>query len=265
MAAKKEVDSLTIQMDGKEHENVPLASFSLFVRGTVLQLRDLDPEKTLIWRVKDASMNSPFSMTTTADAASTHWNTEVVDNYLAVFRSVDGSEKPPRGVPSRVLRRASLMVAVLGDGVGSLTMSAPGRDPVVPRQPPRCTAEPIKSGYRWEYEDFSELEGTLEVASIHHGTKIFIYDALTGHKTSCIVSREMLNKALDAMKEDSPRVSVYGRTRYDKKGQPVEIVVEAFDRLPGFSEITDVIDVPGIDITGGIESAAYVRGLRDEV
>ena len=45
---QKEVDSLTITMDGKGHENVPLASYSYFIRASLLLLENLDPRKTLI-------------------------------------------------------------------------------------------------------------------------------------------------------------------------------------------------------------------------
>ena len=77
------------------------------------------------------------------------------------------------------------------------------------------------------------------------------------------MSRKLINVALEMMKEDFPRASVYGLARYDKDGYPIEIVVETLERMPGFGDMTNPQDVQGIDITGGIDSVDYIRSLRD--
>ena len=64
-------------------------------------------------------------MTAAADAQIDDWDKQVVDHYFGVLRAADGSGPPPHGIPPIALRRARKMLSVLGDGVGSLEISAP--------------------------------------------------------------------------------------------------------------------------------------------
>jgi hypothetical protein len=258
----KDVDSLTIVMEGREHENVPLASYATFIKGTVAILNALDPHKTLLWRVSAASLSSPLEMTATAEAPKDEFEPHVVDHYLDALRAAETGFVPRSVSPVIVSRARRLLSVVLENGVGSLEIRSPGRAPVKPR--PRAEEKVVVTkGQRWDYEDLTELEGMLEIVSKHNGHKFAIFDTLTRRKTECIVSREQLNQALDTMKREFPRVSVFGKARYDSEGHPVEIVVESFEDLPGFDEVIDPTAVQGINITDGVDSVDYIRSLRD--
>jgi hypothetical protein len=67
MTMKREVDSLTIRVAGKDDEFITAEAFVEVVRDAVNILRDLDAERTLVWRLKHASISSPLSMTFVAE------------------------------------------------------------------------------------------------------------------------------------------------------------------------------------------------------
>lgn len=115
-----------------------------------------------------------------------------------------------------------------------------------------------------DYSDYTELEGTLDVVSVHNGPrKVIVYDPLTRAKVECRVNRqELWDKALDIMKRDNRRVSIYGLAHY-KKDFPSWVQVEDLESLPGRNELPDPLRMEGIDLTGGVDSVDYIRGLRD--
>ncbi|MBI3464997.1 MAG: hypothetical protein HY000_18365 [Planctomycetes bacterium] len=114
-----------------------------------------------------------------------------------------------------------------------------------------------------EYVEYIEVEGHLkELSELTGKDKIVIADSLTGKKTLCYFRRpDLETKARGAWKH---RVSVSGEATVDRStGELREMEVDELRILRERSELPQMEDLHGIDITGGMESSEYVRGLRD--
>lgn len=110
------------------------------------------------------------------------------------------------------------------------------------------------------YRERTTLRGVLETLTVRDdGQLFFIRDRVRGRNVRCIIdSVEVLERAKQAL---GSRVSVWGMARFNKLGLPISIKVEDFRVLPKDSPRFD--EVPGIDLTGGMDAAEYVRRLRD--
>lgn len=111
------------------------------------------------------------------------------------------------------------------------------------------------------YYEISTLEGRLETIDVHGKKKVFgIYDVITNHKILCHFDKSILPAVVAAL---SQRVSVEGMVKFDRSGTPLSINVDNFEVMPGMDELPQFDEGQGINITSGISSEDYVRGLRD--
>lgn len=103
--------------------------------------------------------------------------------------------------------------------------------------------------------EHGSIEGTLVV-----GRRTWLQDELGLWAARCRGISE------DAATHNLQRVSVTGQITTDDLGNPVSIEVEKIEQLPDESECPQMEDLQAmdIDITGGVDSAAHVRRLREE-
>ena len=86
---------------------------------------------------------------------------------------------------------------------------------------------------------------------------------MTGKKTACYFHGEAIEEKVRAGWKH--RVVVIGQLQTDKTtGDAEEMRVEDIRILGTRSELPQIDDLLGFDITGGMDSADYVRGLRDD-
>ncbi len=112
-----------------------------------------------------------------------------------------------------------------------------------------------------DYTDHGELAGYLQQPKCVGGVPTAITDPLTGVTTECVFTTEQADQArVLLMLPRIPRVVLVGLVQYEND-YPVLITVEGLEVLPNAPE--GLAAVQGIDITGGVDSADYVRGLRD--
>jgi len=263
--AKREIDKLTIALSPTTTHTIPVESILIVLKESVAILKELDRNNTLELSVSGASFNSPLTFNFVAETELPEYDAFAMDEFLGVIRHV--VEKTP--LPKRAGRSGSHVVAkarrltkVLDTGVAKIELITPRETVVVTKTPidPK-KATPIEE---IDYEDFIELEGSLELASRHDGKRFVIWDRVTNHKTTCNVPPEFFIQALDALKSDeTPRVSVYGKAQY-RKGLPVSIDVEDFRILPSLSQAIDPSFFQGINITDGIDSAEYLRSMMGD-
>jgi hypothetical protein len=257
----KEVDSITIRVAGKGGDYVTADSFLSVVREAISILHDLDANNTLVWKLKHASINSPVAMTFVAEPRRgvEHWEEGVSATYVDLFSRLESGTDVPAEVPAKAVLRTTRLVDVLNNGVGSISFSAPGREPVSPTQRVQAKVKELVAARRDSYTDYVTLEGMLETVSVHGGDRFHVYDRITGHRTLCEIQHEDLERAKVALE---CRVWVRGRTRY-KGGKPIDMRVDAFGVFPGRNELPQFPDIQGIDVTGGIDSVEFVRRQRD--
>ncbi len=246
---------ITIKVTARE-DYVPVNSFLTVIGNTLSILRDLGHvpgvEEPINWKVSAASLKSPLSLTIFSEAPHSD---EIVREYLDVFQQAEKSEALPfnRWNP-RTLEKAKQLVSVLNDGVAQVTFSAIGASPVTPTQRVAASVDYLLAP---AYEDYGSFEGKLETLSVHGKTRFNIYDPITGRSIQCFFALEKLQDAHSAFNH---RVVVSGKAKYSRVGDPVSVLVEDIRVLVGGIKLADL---DGIDITGGIESAMYIRGIRD--
>lgn len=109
------------------------------------------------------------------------------------------------------------------------------------------------------YVEVGSIEGTLEIASVHGGDHIKVYDARFGCGVGCAVSPRQFDEALTYLKRRS-RVIVRGVIRF--AGNRPKEIAEVFDirELPGPSNRIAIGSIRPINLTGGKEPAVYLRG-----
>jgi hypothetical protein len=260
---KKEVDKLTIALSGKTAHSIPLESVLKVLGDSYQIIHQLDSQGTLQLSVEGASFSSPLTFDISAGTEYTVFDADALNGFIQVLKHVQGDGPPPRRATKRVIAKARRVAAVLNDGVGSIEFRTP-RETVTVQKAAKVAGD-VPQIDKAEYEDWTDIEGTLEVVSTHKKKHIVIWDrVISNHKTIGVVSHAIFVKALEAMKhDDSPRVSVYGKAQY-RKGLPTTINVEEFDVLPGLTKARDPAFFQGINITRGVDSVDYIRSLRDD-
>ena len=206
------VDSLTIKVIGKDDGAISADSFLKIIQETIALLRDFDRERSLVWKVTSASMQSPLSMTFSAEL---HGDSEPPpvrpsQRYRELFGSLD-SGKSPRGTTTKALLRASKLVDALNNGVAKIVITAPGLEPLAPTQRVQATVSEFIESRRKDYTDQTTLEGDLKTVSVAGGSKFYIFDRLTGHQTLCSIPHDKLEQAKALLER---RVWVTGRVKF---------------------------------------------------
>ena len=258
-------DRLTIRMTGKG-EFISLASFLSVAESTLELLKDIDASisgsrrGSVEWRIADVSLNSPLTLTVFADTQNgTNAGREVIEVCTYGLRQVERSaDVIPAYFSNEALEHAKKIVAPLNDDVERVALIGPSGDTVTPSQRLAANVDDLLPK---EHDELGSVEGKLETLSIHGGTTFAIWEVLTGARVECRFPPEMLDEAHAAFRH---RVSVSGRIRYSRTGRPLSIRVEHIRILRSSSELPQARDLEGIDITGGIDPAEYVRRLRSE-
>lgn len=145
-------------------------------------------------------------------------------------------------------------MSVLDDGVAQITLASAGGEVISPTQRVAASVDYLLAP---AYEDFATLEGQLETISVHGRTRFNIFDSLTRRAIVCFFGPEKLDEALAAFNK---RIAVSGNAKYSRLGLPISIAVDEIRYLKGGVKTEELKDV---DITGGVESSKYVKGLRD--
>ncbi len=255
---------LTVRLTGKD-DDLSLPAFLNVMRDSLNILRDIDAHlsatgrNTLKWTITDVHMSSPLSITVTGvPIKADQYNGKVVALYLDDLDKLERGQQPSQHFSERCLEKAKRLSAQLNNGVSSVVFSGPPAKPVTPTQHLAANVDALlKKRYRYES---TAMEGRLEALNVHGALTFHIYDVLTDAKTVCVFKEELYAGAYAALRH---RVAVTGRAKYNRAGQAVSIEVESLRQLRTSPELPKFRDGEAIDITGGMDSAEYVRRIRD--
>lgn len=217
----------------------------------------------LDWTIVSASYNSPLTITIRGvlpDGKPAR--RRVVTKYLDDVERLENTDKEPRYLSVKALQQTQKLPDYLANGVSVILFSCPDRQPVAPTARLKARVDGVlKRGSRTVY---SEIEGVLDVLNLHdpkpQHKQFIIYDLLDDSAIRCVFREEMIKQVKSLMQR---RVLVEGEVRYDRDGRPSRIAVKRIRAAS--SNKRPVRFGPGeeIDITGGVESAEYVRRMRD--
>ena len=222
------------------------------------------PESTRMeWQIEDATMKSPLALVLSGRDLGES-GLDVVNPFIEAVKTIETSTRRPRFLTDDTIRQIKTLVAILNDGAEGIIFSTEGNR-VQPTQHLAANADAILHQAPKAYETLTELDGKLEEVSIHGDIPEFrIYDVLTDKYTQCAFDPKDIDRVADMIK-DRARVRVRGTVKYDSSYRPISIKVESFSPLRKQEELPQMRDLQeaGINITGGVDAADFVRGLRD--
>ena len=259
-------EQLAIELVGA-HDRIPLASFLRVASDTLYLLKEIDvslsrkPGGTLTWKITAASMRSPLIVQIEGEPRHETLETaaNVADTYIEALRSIESGLQPPSFFDEIALQRAKSLSSVLNKEVARLRFIEPGRPPVAITQHLAANVDAALKT-RKPYYEFTTLEGTLEVVSVHGQTSFSIFDPKTKARIMCIIPEEKLAEVTGMLRD---RVQVYGKAKFKRSGTPVSISVDEIKKLRASEELPKFRAGEEIDITGGADSADLVRRIRD--
>ncbi len=264
-------DSLTIEMSATDDpHSLPLEAFGKVVSAIRAMLKALDETKVVEWRLGAISMQSPCTMEILEVAPKGSVpSRKRIDDFMAVVQSISDGNKPPK-VPKQVIAKGRTLIQTLNTGLKRIKISSPGRETIIPlRKPLEDTRDAIRGTEILDYSNYVQLEGNLRVIGVglvRDQRLVQVVDRLTGQATDCMLSEADFVSALDAMKNAPShvaRVTVFGKADYCKD-RPTRMKVERLEVFPVQDDEAVFFAVQGIDLTGGIDSVDFVRGLWND-
>ncbi len=261
---------LVITVQGKD-TRVTVRSLIEMLERALGVLREIDAQMAdnqragVQWEVVKVSMNSPLTMTLGPRIAPNRRDnsSEVVKTFMDGMRSLETQAVVPPHWNADALQGMRDLVDLRNNGIASIKFASNNEEAVEPTLHSAANIEEIQKRQTSHYWEETSIEGRLEVISAHNGTKISIWDVLTNTKVECLVTDAQLELAMGAFRK---RVAVTGRAKITRKGKPVSIEVTSIRVLKEKDELPQAKDFAGagrVDITGGVDSAEYIRSLRD--
>jgi hypothetical protein len=238
-------------------------------------LKEIDKEVSgtdsgsIEWRLVAASTSSPLTVTLQPEARlAGDFGPQVVRTYMDGIESLRRGKAPPREFSDRAVSALRRLADRLRDGIGHVTFESSDRalpisaelistldrlvssrsEPVAP--PPR----------EFAHEEIGEIEGDVETLASHTSTYFNLWEILTSRRVKCSFPESLTEQVREAWRK---RAVASGLIQYGSDGRPQSMVVDSLRLKTPRSLLPDFKDV-GIDITGGVESSEYVRGLRGD-
>jgi len=268
-----EQDWLKLQV-GRPQKAVDADAFVDIFRNTIAALKAIDRgfsshgSETIQWELFGAGSNSPiYAMIRGQDRLSHDRRSgqKIADVFVAGIEQLGRDSACPAGFGKDSLLYVQRIVsAAKVHGVRPVYFTVARevritRMVAVNANRARRAIEMCKS----RVVERGTIEGRLrDLSESHSRDKIGILDRLTGEVTRCYLRDESLeSKALQGWKH---RVAVTGQITVDRQsGRPVQVEVDEIRILPDRSDLPQIEDLHGIDITDGVEPSEYIRRLRD--
>lgn len=108
------------------------------------------------------------------------------------------------------------------------------------------------------------VSGILEGINVHNRTEFVLYPPIPGNRIRCSFPEELFDAVIHAIRRN---VTVWGTLYHDKdKAFPHMVQVKRMETHPRDTDLPTLESLKGLapGCTGGIESVAYVRSMRDD-
>jgi hypothetical protein len=224
---------------------------------------------SISWELVKATTNSPLLIAfqpITKKAAD--FSRQVIRHYIDGFKAIESGDRTPQNFNEIALKKAKHLSEQFDNGLGKITIAS-GRKKYSPTHrlqtnlnkilEPSVALTPLEIQLR-EHTEFGEIDGYNSTITDHTQLYFNLYDSLTKECIKCVYDESLIEVVRQSWRKN---IVVTGDIRYGGDGKAKHIKVRHIrikrDRteLPQFKTVA-------IDITGGIESSAYVRGLRDD-
>jgi hypothetical protein len=278
MATEPDGDALRIHTDS-DYEGVDVRAFIEMLTNSLTALEEIDKEMSefgtpqLEWRVVSATTNSPMQHTIRGYSTKPERRSKskrVVQAFVDGVRHLEKSNTRPKFFNENALRAVSNLRrgSTKGVTVNVETDQVSGRVTRELEQNAEFAIQVLRGEKLGADEDYGYVEGTLySVTGGNDTDRGVLQDNLSRVqvKVTFAATPEMDDAVRRAWKR---RVGLSGKAMYDRDANDVVSIrvtsahdIEVFD---DDADLPDLDDLQGIDITGGVESSDFVRGMRDD-
>lgn len=277
MSAKR--GSITVRLVA-DANGVDADAFVFALEKTIELLKELNKQssdhgvETIRWRIIAAGMNSPMFATLDGEKIAGRSDDDsgaIMDAAVKGLGQLESADVCPRMFNDKSLKIAAQLPKVYVNAgvqrlefenakikvVASSTIAQNANTAIH-----RLSLDRAKKSL--EYVETGTIEGVLvELAGQSERDKIVVVDELTNKRTSCYFRGDV---KLDEQARESwkHRVAVTGDITFDSfTHEPIEVRVHSIRELRGSDALPQIDDLRGINLTGGIDPADYIRSLRD--
>jgi len=268
--AKKRDKKFGLKIAGKG-EYVGARSFDDTLRDTLDLLQEVDrnvsgvPDGAVDWEVVEASVKSPLFIGLAAKLNVVgDYSDRVVEATIDGIDSLERHARVPANFSPKALEAAKRITDHYENGVLKITLTSRSKTITPTRRvsenveriinPPTAPDVPPKA-----YTEHGTVEGKIEnlIGTEHYFS---LYDAVSGKRLKCTFAETMRE---DVRAGWQKRVVVEGIIYYGGDGKAERVAATSLTIKPDRGLLPQ-FKGKYINITGGVESSAYVRGLRDD-
>ena len=258
---------------GEKGNHLEISTLITVLQDTVGILRGIDKAITgerspaLHWSIRRIEMKSPLEAILEAEVVNDGVVApEVVRPFMRGLKAMEKTSAPPRYFGDHELTRTKRIVDLQHNGVQFVEFTSDRDKPI---RPTTRVSEHIQSllgpAPTRPYEQFAEIEGTLEDVSLHPDIPQFaIYDPLTYQPVECSFDSQDIDTITNLMKRKA-RVFVTGVAKFNARHHPVSICVEKIEELPDQKDLPQIgqLRKAGLNLTNGRDPVDVIRGLRN--
>lgn len=250
--------------EGGEH--VRPASFLKAGQAFMVVLGELDAAVSgegsgaLSWAISDLAMGSSVTIGVTGIARDDRPNhgPAVIAACIRGLAELEEAAVRPQYFSDRALQAAKELPQPLAGEVRQVSIRGAGRQINVTQHVAANVDEVLGQTYLAP----SSVEGRLEAVSIHDRLSFGVWEPVEHRRVECRFREDMLEEVRSAL---GRRVLVTGDVRFTASGEPLRVQVESIRVFPEEDALPRTEDLAGLapDLTGGMDSADYVRRMRD--
>jgi hypothetical protein len=238
-------------------------------------------ESAIVWRVVEASRNSP--VTFGLAAYPKQYATNIDQRVAIVLRetaqglaTIKNRAERPKYFTNHVMRKARKIAERVTNGIG---MTSADFGPGFPTIELTATAaraamhnvDLVLSGPSKPYQEIGSIEGYFQGVELDGFNRriAHVRDRITGEHVKCVIPRGPSQLALDIATRpigevwNKVRVQVFGRIFYDGPGRIDRVEADGIHFFRPRSELPQIDDVVDDDFTSGLCSEEYLGRLRD--
>jgi hypothetical protein len=241
-------NDLTIKVSESDGP-VTVDSLSATITQMMTALQGIDAEGS--WEVISLTMHSPLKLVVRKPPA----DARVLSHFGLISAA---NSKRPLAFPVTAGDAVAVQAfrEVLGNGFGSVKLFYNGKTVTITPE----TAKKVSAAIRSAAGGFSEwttVRGVLDQVTASTDSRRFrLIESVTGRAVQCTFDDLILEEVKTALPS---RVEVFGKAQYGPDRKIVAIAVKSFRALQSGIKISELAPV---DITGGIDSADFVRRVR---
>lgn len=260
-------DSLTITVSSGD-SYVPVNSLIKLVYRTVKILRQIERDVSpaisgpgVTWRVSEASLNSPLKLTIFGEPTRRMTDVRrIVRVYLDGMAEMEETPSSPPHFNAKSLGLAKKISDSLENGIGTVTFSSPGKEPVSPTARASQNIAEVLAIRPAYFDEHTSIEGVIQMVALRPKLKIKIYGPQSPSGLICSFSQNSIGTVKKAI---GKHAEVSGKLRSDSDGKPLFMAAKSIRVLREPNKLPRFKDLEGIDITEGVDPTEYIRRFRD--